>query len=238
MTAERRYTDDEVAEILDRATETNQPGGTALTPGAGLTLSELHDIGDEVGIPKDVITRAASALDRIDPVSPPDRKFLGTRIGVGRTVYLPRPLSDSEWNRLVVDLRETFDARGRVREEGAFRQWTNSNLQALVEPTEAGERIRLKTVKANGRAQLAVGASLFGAGSAFAALSALWGGIQVVHPETLVAMLVGGAAIYVGARIRLPGWARTREHQMEGVIDRLTAAVEVTDDQPTEPDEG
>jgi hypothetical protein len=229
MTEERRYTDDEVAEILDRATDTSPGGGTPASTGTGLTLSELHGIGDEVGIPKDVMTRAASSLDRVNPLVSPDRKFLGTRIGVGRSVYLDRPLSDSEWNRLVVDLRETFDARGKVREEGAFRQWTNSNLQALVEPTESGERVRLKTVKANGRAQLAVGASLFGTGTALSALSVLSGGIVVSNPETLVAMLVGGAAMYIAARVRLPGWARTREQQMEQVIARLAATVEGAD---------
>ena len=82
MTEERRYTDDEVAEILDRATDTSPGGSTPASSGTGLTLSELHDIGDEVGIGKDVISRAASSLDRIDPVVAPDRKFLGTRIGV------------------------------------------------------------------------------------------------------------------------------------------------------------
>jgi len=234
MTTERRFTDDEVAEILDRATETNAPGGTTPAIGSGLTLSELHDIGDEVGIPKDVITRAAANLDRAGPVVAPDRRFLGTRIGVGRTVYLDRPLSDSEWNRLVVDLRETFDARGNVREEGAFRQWTNSNLQALVEPTESGERVRLKTVKASGRIRLAVGATLFGAGSILSTLSVLGAGVGNVRSASMVAMLIGGAAIYLGARFTLPTWARTRERQMEDVIERLEATVGSVDDRDGE----
>ena len=234
MTTERRFTDDEVAEILDRATETNTPGGTTPAVGSGLTLSELHDIGDEVGIPKDVITRAATSLDRAGPVVAPDRRFLGTRIGVGRTVYLDRPLSDSEWNRLVVDLRETFDARGKVRQEGAFRQWTNSNLQALVEPTESGERLRLKTVKGNGQVRLAVGASLFGVGSVLSTLSVLGAGVENIRSASMVAMVIGGAAIYLGTRLTLPTWARTREQQMEDVIERLSDSVGGADDSDEE----
>ena len=57
--SERRYSEDEVAEILDRATEANTPGGGGLTSG-GMSLAELQDIGDEVGIPREVIARAAA----------------------------------------------------------------------------------------------------------------------------------------------------------------------------------
>jgi hypothetical protein len=68
----------------------------------------------------------------------------GLPIGVGRTVELDRPRSDSDWERLVADLRETFEARGMVRYDGPFRQWTNGNLQALIEPTPSGHRLRWK----------------------------------------------------------------------------------------------
>jgi hypothetical protein len=153
---------------------------------------------------------------------------------VGRTVYLDRPLSDSEWNRLVVDLRETFDARGKVRQEGAFRQWTNSNLQALVEPTESGERLRLKTVKGNGQVRLAVGASLFGVGSVLSTLSVLGAGVENIRSASMVAMVIGGAAIYLGTRLTLPTWARTREQQMEDVIERLSDSVGGADDSDEE----
>ena len=76
---------------------------------------------------------------------------------MGRTVYLDRPVSDHEWDLLVVDLRETFNARGKLRQEGSFRQWTNGNLQVLLEPTDSGERLRLKTVKSGARASILMG---------------------------------------------------------------------------------
>ena len=56
-------------------------------------------------------------------------------VGVSRTVTSAGNFTEREWERLVVDLRETFDAKGAVKREGSFRQWTNGNLQALVEPT-------------------------------------------------------------------------------------------------------
>lgn len=226
MERERRYTEEEVARILDRATEVQPSGGHPGGASDGMTLAELHEIGREVGISTDLITRAASSIDRVEAPVVAQKKLLGVAIGVGRTANLPRPLTDAEWNHLVVDLRETFDARGKLREEGAFRQWTNSNLQALLEPTETGQRLRLKTLKANGRARLAAGPVMVGVGTVGYVASLVIGPLGGFSPTEAVTIALIGAAMWVSARVTLPGWARTREQQMEGVIERLTAAIE------------
>jgi len=227
MTSERRYSEDEVSQILDRATEpgadpTSGEGVAADGPAAGLTLSELHQIGDEVGIPKSVITRAATSLERSEASAPPVKRFMGAAIGVGRTVELPRPLTEAEWNRLVVDLRETFDAKGKIQQDGAFRQWTNGNLQALIEPTESGERLRLRTTKSSAYSTMGMGGlfTLVGGGGL---LTGLGGSLEEV--VVLAAMGVGGLVLHLGSRISLPAWARTRASQMEAVIERLTESV-------------
>ncbi len=93
--------------------------------------------------------RRPKGLDRAG--SPTGRRVLGLPLGVGRTVELGRKLTDEEWDHLVVDLRETFDARGQVRQDGSLRQWTNGNLQALLEPTPTGDRLRLRTMNGNAR---------------------------------------------------------------------------------------
>ena len=148
--------------------------------------------------------------------------------GVGRTVHLDRPLSDREWAIFVADLRETFDAQGRLRQEGAFRQWTNGNLQALLEPTDSGERLRLKTAKTGARASLIVGVTMSTLGAGVVALSSLAsGGVSILGLFGL-ANLLGGLSI--GSRwLRLPRWAATRERQMEEVSDRLVAALSAAD---------
>ena len=110
-----------------------------------MTLAQLQEIGREVGIAPVMVAEAAKAIDLLG--RPMSRYFLGLPIGVGRTVNLDRKLSDEEWERFVVDLRETFDARGRLKSEGSFRQWTNGNLQALLEPTPTGQQVRLRTLK-------------------------------------------------------------------------------------------
>jgi hypothetical protein len=107
--SERRYNDEEVAAIFERAAETEHSALPVPAEGKGLTLAALQDIGREVGISPESISLAARSLDRTG--RPASQKFLGLPIGVGQTVEFDRPLSDSDWERLVADLRTTFEAR-------------------------------------------------------------------------------------------------------------------------------
>ena len=225
MTSERRYTEEEVAEILDRATETRSEAGQSMAvgPAEGMTLAELHEIGEEVGIPKELITRAATSLDRPVPDSSAHRKLMGMPIGVGRTVTLSRPLTDQEWNRLVVDLRTTFNAKGKLQREGAFRQWSNGNLQALLEPTESGEQLRLRTLKGNALPYTLTGGALLTFTGVSWLATALAGNPMGVLDTALVGLM--GAALFAYPRLTVPGWARTRAKQMEDIIARLTDSI-------------
>ena len=232
MTPDRRYSDDEIAEILEGATEAQKAGHRPLSSGDGVTLAELQEIGREVGISEELIARAASRLDAPPVPASPHVEFLKTPIGVGRTVHLDRPVSDREWDRLVVDLRETFNARGRLREEGSFRQWTNGNLQALLEPTDSGDRLRLKTLKSDGMASLGVSALMMAAGP----VSLVWAGDFRSLAMSLLLTLAGGL-LFGAARLRLRSWAATRERQMEDISNRLVAAIQEGDRPgPGEPD--
>ena len=217
MNSERRYTEDEVGKILDLATEADSARGPGAGGSMGLTLRELHEIGQEVGIPEEVITRAATSLDRPEPKPAATETFLGQTIGVGRTVDLPRPLTDQDWNRLVIDLRETFDAKGQIRDEGSFRQWTNSNLQALLEPTETGQRLRLRTVKGNARSSQGMGIAFMLGGVGMGIASAVW----LTDPSMIPMFGVMGAAFFFGSRLTVPPWARKRAQQFEDIIARL-----------------
>src|SRR5688500_5399368 len=147
--SDRQYSDDEVAAIFEQASKTEHPAVPAPAQGRGMTLAALQDIGRDVGISPASIALAYRSLAQAGwPVS---RSVLGHPIGVGRTLEFNGPLSDPECELLVADLRETFEARGVVRYDGPFRQWTNGNLQALIEPTPNGHRIRLQTTKGDSR---------------------------------------------------------------------------------------
>ena len=218
MPDERTYREDEVAEIFEKAATARQgPAAGALAPAQGLTLAELQAIGAEVGLAPERIAEAASSLElRRDAVR---RSDLGMPVSVRRSVDLPRAPTDREWEMLVAELRETFNARGRVGSRGDVREWTNGNLHAYVEPTPTGYRLRLGTTKGD-----AVGLNRMGAFGLVMAL--VWlvvlflsGALPDAAFVPLLLAAMGGAALASNA-LRLPGWAQEREAQMEHVAAR------------------
>jgi hypothetical protein len=218
---ERRYDDAQAAAIFERAAEGSLVRHTPhQDQHEGMTLAELQAIGREVGIPAESIALAAREVAQGS--APPARRFMGFPVGVGRVVQLDRRLTDEEWERIVVDLRDTFDARGTVRREGSLRQWTNGGLQVLLEPTPAGDRVRLRTTKTDARGMLVGGLGMMFASAAIAALNAVQGGF----PDAGAALAVGslglaGAGMFGSSALRLPRWAQTRQRQMDEVAARI-----------------
>ncbi len=217
---ERRFNDVEVAQIFERATS----GDAVQSTGApqGMTLAELQSIGREVGIPAEQITRAALSLTSGE--AKPMQRFLGMTTGVGHTVHLARKLTDEEWGRFVADVREVFDARGTMTSEGPLRQWSNGNLQVLLEPTDAGHRVRFRTVKGNAPWTLS-GGLVLSAVAVIGEVTAVLTG--VAHDIGLIASFGVVGAIGIGAvattALRLPRWASARQAQMEELGARVTA---------------
>ena len=218
--SERHYNDDEVAAIFERAAEAEHANLPAPAEAGGLTLAALQEIGREVGISPESISRAARSLEQAGrPVS---RMFLGLPIGVGRTVEFDRPLSDADWERLVADLRETFRARGTIRYDGPFRQWTNGNLQALLEPTANGHRLRLQTVNGDSRTLMTMGTAMLSIAVASTIALTMAGTLGNSGPVTgITVMAVMGLGLLAAGALRLPAWARRRRAQIEEVTTRL-----------------
>lgn len=233
MADARRYEDQEVRRIFDLATRGDGPGAPPLLSPEGLTLSELQDVGREVGLEPDRIAHAALVLDAGREVLPRGTS-LGMPTSVGRTVQLPRPVTDREWELLISELRETFGAKGRVTSHGGLREWSNGNLHAFVEPTETGHRLRLTTFKSSAMAVNAMGAGMIA--FALMILIVLLGkgdpGGRFVVP--LFFSLFGGGLLASNV-VGLPRWADERERQMEYIANRAKALLgaPLRDDDPT-----
>lgn len=214
----RRYDDDEVSEILARAT--GDRGGVGEPPGReGLTLEELQAIGADVGIEPDRIAEAAGSLER-RMAAPPVRTFLGAPRSVARTVPLERQIDDEEWGRLVAELRATFGAVGNITTAGPLRTWSNGNLQAHVEPEGDGWRLRMQTLKGDTPAAAGIGTIFSLIGVAVAMLAAI-GGVDENAPFVALAFLAAGLTQLGLVRLSLPRWADERAEQMEAVAARL-----------------
>jgi hypothetical protein len=221
MSDERTYGEEEVAEIFRIAAETRTAaGGTALSPVNGFTLAELQSIGGEVGLAPERVAQAAAAVDlRRGTLR---RRELGMPVAVGRTVDLPRAPTDREWEMLVADLRETFGAKGRTGSRGDVREWNNGNLNAFVEPTPTGYRLRLSTTKANGVALNRMGAVSLLMALATVVLLYVTGALAEEMLGPVMLSMMGGGALAWNA-LRLPGWAHEREEQMEAIAVRARA---------------
>ena len=218
---DRRYSDEEVAEIFERAAETEQQSRQQLPARSeGLSLTELQKIGQEAGIAPEAVAQAARSLDQ--PRQPETPVFLGLPVGAARTVRLERRMTDEEWDRLVVDLRETFNARGVVRSEGSLRSWSNGNLQALVEPDGSGYRVRFRTIKGEARPFMFMGLGLLGASLAGFIVSALDGSVPAL--ENYGTMAVVGLGFFAWGALPLRAWAKLRKRQMDELADRLIAS--------------
>ena len=217
--ADRRYNDKEIAAIFRAAAEQEpQSPQREVARDEGLTLAELQAIGGEVGIASDAVAQAARAVDvRLGAAS---RTLLGLPIGVARTVNLNRRLTDEEWERLVVQLREVFNARGRTRSEGSLRQWTNGNLQVLLEPTDTGHRLRFGTVHGAARAAIGAGFGVLGVAAIVAVSGAIWGTLGDAM-SGIALMAAAGVGMIVSGALRLPRWARLRQRQMEALATRV-----------------
>ena len=218
MGDERRYDEQEIAEILERATA-NETVLTRAGAGNGLTLSQLQEIGSEVGIAPTRIAEAARAVASRDVAGRP-RTFLGTPRSVLRIVPIERALDDEEWTRLVVDLRETFDAQGQIQMHGPLRSWTNGNLEVHVEPDGDRYRVRMRTLKGSAATLAWVGGIFIFMAMIFLA-TILHDGFDWAAVAIAAAFGVAGVGQLGYVRATLPHWAEERAAQMEALAERI-----------------
>jgi hypothetical protein len=222
---ERRFSEDEVAEILARATRPDSGSGgphpvpadpRSASPG-GFTLAELQEIGGEAGVSPRRIAEAAR--DVASSGSPTEgRTLFGTPRTLSREMAVRGPMDDETWERAVALLREVFGGKGESTRDGRLRSWSWKDVEAHLEPDPAGDgwRLRLTARESASRIGVQVGGGLALFGAFFVGVAFLTG----VDPS---AAWVGGLLALFGVGIGasgalvLPRWARRRGAQIEEV---------------------
>lgn len=222
MTEERRYQEDEVAEIFAAATTPRGPASRELSPAEGFTLAELQAIGREVGVAPERIAEAAAALDRRPDALPP-RTDLGMPVSASRTVDLPRAPTDREWAILVDELRETFGARGADGSRGEVREWSSGSVHASVVPVDVGYRLRLRAEKGDAVTVNRAGILVLLVGLVVVLLLARDEPGDALRMFLLFGL--AGTATLVANALRLPRWVAEREEKMEYVAGRARALI-------------
>ena len=234
MTDDRRYAEDDIRKIFERAGSSEDSTQRTGISSEGLTLAELKVIADEVGLSPARIAEAAATLD--SPSATERRNRLGMPVSVAQTVLLARLPTDYEWELLLVELRSTFGVRGTDRSHGNIREWTNGTLFAFIEPAESGCRIRLGAskpgavlVNGTGFAWILAAAITF---LTFLSTGDLAGGNTFLPP--IIGAFGIGTLLYNGKRLK--GWAGKYAGQMDYIVDRARSMLDGEPKAPLPPE--
>jgi hypothetical protein len=219
-----RFNEDQAAAIFARAAEAEVSGRQPSSATGGMTLAELQEIGKEAGLSPEAVAQAAASL-RSAATPAPAPTFLRVPIGVARTVALERPLSDEEWGGLVAELRTTFNADGRVRSDGNFREWRNSNLRVSAGPAPGGYQVDMRTSKGSARSLMTAGGIMAGISGALLAIGTLTGSMAPGDIRDITPILTVGAGLFGAGVLQVPAWARRRRQQFERIAERLRDAI-------------
>lgn len=215
---ERRYTDREVARLLQRAADIDHGASTASTVARGLSLTELQDIASEAGIAPEAVLRAADEM--AVPAAPRMATLaLGDPGLVRRTAALPVQLDRAALGRMVEVIDAEAPASGTVGEALGSVRWTATsrflNRQVVVQPTESETVIRVEERYTDRlRAIVHLLPALYGGGGGMALGAALSGGTPAA---ALVA--IAGAGVGLGLGRALWNALRFRSRQR---VDRLS----------------
>jgi hypothetical protein len=142
--SERRYSDDEVALILRKATEAGAPSGRS-RDGDGMTLEELQGIGREVGIAPAAIAAAARhvAMVRIQETG----GLLGASATPRYEVTVPGKASPEKLGDAVAVVRRAMGRQGLVRAEFGGLEWQARDMlggrYVSLQPGADGTHIRV-----------------------------------------------------------------------------------------------
>ncbi len=224
MSEDRTYSEAEIAAIFERASKDQEEARQKKSDHQGLSLSELKEIGRQSGIDPDLISRAAASMERVQPTAP-QSSILGFKTSVFRVVDIDGRLTDDDWGRLVVEMREIFHAHGKTEQHGGFKSWRNGNLRITLEPTEFGHRLRMNTKKGNAGAIIAgsIVATFMLLLTIFATMLFADPSADFISVRLLVLLLFAGG---LGLNLaQLPRWVKQRGEQMDalGVMANVLA---------------
>lgn len=224
---ERRYDDDQVADILRRAAELQSASGA--TRESGVTLSELRRVGSEVGFDPGLIEQAARELES-------SSMELQTESARGITSLeqtVLGDLDDEAWEDIIAELRRATGRAGKSSTRKLVREWVNggeaTNITFSATRRGDGTRLRMLLNLSGGRI-LGVMASI-----PLGLLSVVLPGalLHKAGVSTPYAMLTGlgvASTLLVGIQLVVRNWMRSSRRLMaesfRKVVERASLAPE------------
>ena len=175
----RRYSDDEVSEILKHATDLQaEESPQRHSEGTGMTLAEIQEIAAEVGIDPRHLQQAAARIDR------PKTAGFWAKVAGGPAVVsvervVPGELSEADFARIVPEIQRVSLGHGNATLVGSTLTWSS-------ETTQRQRTAQVTVASQDGETLIRAEESLHGM------MGGLFGG------------LVGGGGVGLGVGVGLP----------------------------------
>lgn len=225
MSDQRRYSDKEVALILQRAAEMSQAKSTG-----GMTAAELERVALEAGIDPSAVRLAAEEVARGEARSGGlGEALLGGPVGLRYVFELDGEIAEEHHEALLAAVQRNLDVNGVLNIAGRTFSWQSSsqNRSLLVQVAP----VRGKTVV---RIEERLGALLGGiyggvgggVGGSLAPLAGVGAGFLLGPVGAVLA--VGGSllATYLGTRAIYGGVAKRRKQRLDTLAADLRATLD------------
>lgn len=228
----RRYTEDQVSEILKHATDL-QAEESAPRHGSdgGMTLAEIQEIAAEVGINPRHLQTAAARLDRPEPSG------LGVALAGGPLVVsvervVPGEMSEGDFARIVPDIQRVFTGHGNATMVGSTLTYSaetgqkQRTLQVVVSSQDGQTLIRAEE-RLHGLAGALFGGLVGGGGTGVGVGIGVPLGLEalgsVFFAVAFPVALVG--TFYAIARTIMKRTIRSRREALSDLVDEIAARV-------------
>ena len=139
----RKYREDEVKEIVRRASELEASNPTE---SGAMTIGGIESLGREVGIEPAVVRSAAKSLERRASLAPTTPRFVRGLIGAPTSLMVERivegELPPDEFPTLVEEIRRELQHVGQVSQLGWSFSWTMTRSASMRRDVEVGVTVR------------------------------------------------------------------------------------------------
>lgn len=219
--SERRYTDSELARILDEASRSEARAEAVGPSSEGYTLEEIRAIAREAGIdPSHVERAAAGLLASQESHSTAAEGASRLRESLSRTVYeeivIPRSLTDEEMISLVHHLESVLPWSGVVRQAGNWVEWRDRKDRLYMGVVRGNNQTRVRLIDdQSGQLWLGGAVGLLAAGMALPLESVLGSVVGVI-----VGVVLGTTAL-ISYLTRRTNATRAQLRELLGILERV-----------------
>lgn len=231
----RRYDEDEVGRILERASQLQVEEPRATRSGGGLSLAELEEIAREAGIDPRHLRRAAMEVDGAGgPLRGWDH-FFGDRATLALETTVPGDLPEEGFERVVAVAQRVSHEHGQPSLLGRTLTWQaeTSNktrtMQVVVTSRDGTTHIRVEE-RLNQLAAGIFGGTMGGFGGGVGIGVGLPVGIEVLGSAAFaVAFPLGIVGLsYIASRWIYRGIVRRRTRALGVLLEAVAAEVRAT----------